>query len=176
MRITPLITSTLFALIFVLISQRASAQQGPVSPASSPQTVQQPPAAPASGRQTAQACQWSCWSCSTGMCCGLQCGVDISVDDLRRTLEEYRKTLEALEQRQGPQLQGMQDADPQGLFRKHRYCVTVPYPDMPRTSCQECWSYLGGEGGRVDCAARIGGNAHFGRCSEPRNRHRCPAN
>lgn len=40
-----------------------------------------------------------------------------------------------------------------GFLPKHYYCWQ---PSSEPESCKTCWSNVGGEGGRVDCAARMG--------------------
>jgi hypothetical protein len=75
-----------------------------------------------------------------------------------------------------------QDSQTQGIqigpvikvkTKKHRYCVAQP-EGYNSVHCEDCWSRLGGEGGRVDCGARKGGGqVHYGRCSEAKNRRRC---
>lgn len=54
---------------------------------------------------------------------------------------------------------------------KYRYCVIVPIAHNV-TECRDCWSRIGGEGGRVDCGVRVGpGSVNYGRCNEQAN---CP--
>ena len=58
-----------------------------------------------------------------------------------------------------------------GTLPKHYYCWQSP---NELDACKTCWSNLGGESGRVDCAARTGpGSVKFGDCDEERNRKWC---
>lgn len=50
--------------------------------------------------------------------------------------------------------------------QKHRYCVIAPVGSN-QVECRDCWSRLGGEGGRADCGARVGpGSVNYGFCNE----------
>lgn len=55
--------------------------------------------------------------------------------------------------------------------KKYWYCVIKP-ERPPR--CETCWSYVGGEGGRVSCGVTVGpGSVRYGKCEERRNESRC---
>lgn len=61
---------------------------------------------------------------------------------------------------------------PVKLGEKYRYCVVRHEGLGPR--CQSCWTYVGGEGGRVACGYSLGpGSVHYGYCEEERNRSVC---
>ncbi len=60
----------------------------------------------------------------------------------------------------------------EGFFSKHYYCVVKHEGLGPR--CQTCWTYTGGEGGRVSCGYVYGpGTVRYGSCDEKRNRPPC---
>jgi len=64
--------------------------------------------------------------------------------------------------------------NPEGAWaaKKHWYCVVKGERLGPR--CESCWSYVGGEGGRVACGVIVGpGSVHYGKCDLPRHRMRC---
>lgn len=51
-----------------------------------------------------------------------------------------------------------------------RYCHRA----SSTNECSDCWSALGGEGGRIDCAVRFGpGEVFYGTCGEDRNKKYC---
>jgi hypothetical protein len=60
----------------------------------------------------------------------------------------------------------------QDFFSKHYYCIVRHEGLGPR--CQTCWTYTGGEGGRVSCGYVYGpGTVRYGSCDEKRNRPPC---
>lgn len=58
---------------------------------------------------------------------------------------------------------------------KYYYCARI-VEGFRSVRCENCWTWIGGEGGRVACTVRYGGaqvNVHYGRCEETRNAAMC---
>jgi hypothetical protein len=59
---------------------------------------------------------------------------------------------------------------------KHFYCVRIVEAGFRNVRCEGCWTWVGGEGGRVACTLKYGGgqvNVHYGKCEEQRNTSLC---